>query len=81
MDIVLIKPFPLWYWPMIIIKTLFKKLHTSKYIETIRCATLSLEGASPFPVHIDGDYFGEARKVSLSIQPGSLHMIVGKSKV
>ena len=81
MDVVFISPFPMYYWPVIIFKTLIKKLHTSSYIQSVRVKSVQINCNSPFPIHIDGEYRGEDTKVEVSINPASLNLIVGKRNI
>ncbi len=81
MDIVFIRPFSVLYWPAIIYKTLLKKLHTSRFIETVRTKKFNVTADSSFPIHLDGDYFGEWSQVNVEIKPKSLKLIVGKEEI
>ena len=78
MDVVLVRPFPNYYWPVLIFKTLIKKLHTSRYITTYRTRYFQLRSANPVPMHTDGDFHGKYNNFEVEVRPGSLNLIVGK---
>ena len=81
LDVVFIRPFPNYYWPVLIFKTLAKTLHTSRYISTYRTRDFCLKSNDPVPMHVDGDYHGAHNSFRVEIQPKSLNLIVGKEVI
>lgn len=81
LDVVFVRPFPAYYWPVLAFKTLTKTLHTSRYISTCRTRKFQLKSDSPVPMHADGDFLGVHTTFDIQIQPGSLRLIVGKDVI
>ena len=81
LDVVFVRPFPAYYWPMLIFKTLTKTLHTSRYISTYRTRRFHLKSNHPVPMHVDGDFLGIHNSFNVQIQPESLQLIVGREVI
>ena len=81
LDVVLVRPFPKYYWPVLIVKTLTKTLHTSRYITTHKARRFHLTSDHPAPMHVDGDFHGTHRSFEVKVQPTSLNLIVGKELI
>ena len=77
-DVVFVQTFPFYYWPILIFKTLTKKLHTSRYIKTHKTKRFHLKSERPVPMHVDGDFHSSLTDFQVEIQPQSLNLIVGK---
>ncbi|MDN5214450.1 diacylglycerol kinase family lipid kinase [Fulvivirgaceae bacterium BMA12] len=81
LDVVFVQTFPFYYWPVLIFKTLTKKLHTSRYIKTHRTKHFHLKAEHPVPMHVDGDFHSSLADFQVEIQPKSLNLIVGKEVI
>lgn len=81
MDVVFVSSFPFYYWPVFILKTLTKKLHTSRYINTIRTKEFNVKTEKSTHMHVDGDYLGLYKEMQVKIQPKSLQLIVGRKSI
>ncbi len=74
-DLVLIKPFPLFYLPQMLLKVFSGKLMTSPYVEIVPCKKVSISGPEFYPVHLDGDHVPGLSNFEIKINPGSLKVL------
>lgn len=74
LNLTIIKPFPLWATPDIILKTFNKKIHQSKYTESYTFRSLTLKSNNP-TTHIDGEPIDVDGSISVSLNSNSLKII------
>ncbi len=81
LDIVLVKPFPLYYYPVFIVNMFIGKIKDSKYISYYQTGSKIKIEADYNKFHIDGDPIKFGTTTLIKIHPGSLKIIdTGKIK-
>ena len=75
LNITLIKPFPLTAVPGIIFSLFTKRLHQSKWVETLKGKEIFIQ--QPLEMaHLDGEAINPGKEISIIILPKSLNMII-----
>lgn len=74
LDLVIIKPFPIWRSIAIIIKTFTRSLHRSSFVTTIPFKNLTLNSPGLL-AHVDGEPLKTEGKIIVSIQPKALKIV------
>ena len=75
LNITLIKPFPLSAVPGLIYSLFTKKIHQSKYVETLKGKEIFIQQSLEM-AHLDGEAINPGKEISISILPKSLNLIV-----
>ncbi len=78
-DVCVIKPFPLWRFIEMGIRMFTKTAESSKFVEIIRGKHIVVTRDSEGPLHLDGEPETAGAKVSISVLPQSLKIVVGDS--
>lgn len=73
-DLAIIKPFPFWATPGILIKLFRRSIHTSKYYIPLQAKSIQIETQENF-AHIDGEPIHLSHTIQASIIPNSLHIV------
>ncbi|MEP2026063.1 MAG: YegS/Rv2252/BmrU family lipid kinase [Reichenbachiella sp.] len=74
LNLVIIKPFPIWSMLGIILKVFNKKLPQSKYCESYKFKSLKLESSDSI-AHIDGEPFDSGQPITVKIESNSLKIL------
>ncbi|MEO8886633.1 MAG: diacylglycerol kinase family protein [Mucilaginibacter sp.] len=77
LDVCIIKPFPLYSFPQMGLRMLFKTTDKSKYVEIIRGEHIIIKRIAPGPIHLDGEPQIAGTDIKINVRPGSLKVIVG----
>ena len=72
LDVCIIKPFPLYYFPVIVYHMFRKTAHRSRYVEIIQGKAIKVERETPGAVHLDGEPEMMGREFTVEIRPLSL---------
>ncbi len=76
-DVCMIKPFPLYRFPEMCLRMLFKTADKSKYVEIIQGKQVNISRNTPGPIHLDGEPQINGTDIKINIVPQSLRVIVG----
>ncbi len=75
LDIVLVRPFPLTYFPAFTVMGMSKNLSLSSYVQTFKAQELTIQNSQQAPIHLDGEYEGSEGIIKLGIQQGVLKIM------
>jgi len=76
-DVCMIKPFPLYRFPEMCLRMLFKTADKSKYVEIVKGKQININRNTPGPIHLDGEPQIDGTDIKINIVPRSLKVIVG----
>lgn len=76
LDVCVIKPFPLYWLPVLIIRMLLKNVDTSKYLEIIKGKHITISQLKEDPIHIDGEPLQGTKKIEIKVEHLSLNILV-----
>ncbi|SMD33223.1 lipid kinase, YegS/Rv2252/BmrU family [Reichenbachiella faecimaris] len=74
LNLVIIKPFPIWSIFGLISKVFNKKIHLSKYCDSYLFQSLKIESPNSI-AHIDGEPVDSGQQVQVSVRPNSLNIL------
>lgn len=77
-EICIIKPFPFYYLFIFIIKFFKGSLNSSKYVEIISCREAFVKSNKKLLLHCDGEIINKTNRISVTIKPKSLNIIIPK---
>ncbi len=78
-DVCVIKPFPLYRFPELVIRMFTKTAHRSEFVEIIRGKHISVKRDKPGPMHLDGEPTQIGAAVEIKVFPASVKVIAGES--
>lgn len=76
LDIILVKPFPLTYFPTFTILGMSKNLYRSPYVQAFKARELYIQNLENAPIHLDGEYEGSEASIRLSVKERVLKVMV-----
>jgi len=76
LDVCIIKPFPLYWFPVLIARMLLKNVDGSKYLEIIKGKNIKIEQEEIAPVHIDGEPLTGIKQIDINVEHLSLKVLV-----
>lgn len=76
LDICIIKPFPLYKFPLLGYKLFTKTAYSSNYIEILRGKSIKVTRDEDGPVHIDGEPLNFPKEINIDVKHLSLSLIV-----
>ncbi len=76
LDICIIKPFPLYKFPILGYKLFSKTAHSSNYIEILRGKKIKITRAVEGPVHVDGEPLNFPQEIHIAVKHLSLSLII-----
>lgn len=76
LDVCIIGPFPLYYFPVIVYHMFRKTAHQSKYVEIIPGREIRINRELSGPVHLDGEPEMMGREFTIQVKPLSLAVMV-----
>lgn len=79
LDVCVIKPFPLYRFPALVVRMFTKTANQSSFVEIICGKHIVVKRDSEGPMHLDGEPEMEGKKIDINILPGSLKIVVGSS--
>lgn len=77
LDVCIVKPFPLYVFPILAFRMLAKTAHLSKYVEIIKAKHVILRRNHPGAVHLDGEPRVMGKELHINVDPLSLNVIIG----
>ncbi|MDB5119809.1 MAG: hypothetical protein JWN56_1027 [Sphingobacteriales bacterium] len=75
-ELVIVKPFPQIKLLSIAWKMFMNKLHTSDYVEIIKCSKAKIFSRRKTTLQIDGEVIGKVKQIDIEILPKSLKVLV-----
>jgi len=76
LDLVIVKPFPLFAAPWLALDLFRKRIHHNRYIEALTGKEISIERLEKEVIHIDGEPLMEEANLRFTLKPGNLNVIV-----
>ncbi|HEY1025404.1 MAG TPA: diacylglycerol kinase family protein [Sphingobacteriaceae bacterium] len=76
LDVCIIKPFPLYRFPVMGVHMFAKTAHRSRYVEIIRGKDITIKRAHEGSVHVDGEPLFMGQDIQIKVKPGNLTVIV-----
>ena len=75
MDICIVKPFPLYKFPALLVRMFRKNTHKSNYLEIIQGSKIIITRENAAVIHLDGDPFDMGNTLNIGINPHSLNIL------
>lgn len=75
LDISIVKPFPLYHFPVLAFRMFSKSTHRSKYVEIIKGSRIRIIRQVPAAVHLDGEPVQMGTELNIEIKPLSLTVL------
>lgn len=75
LDFCVIKPFPLYMFPVLAYRLFSKTAHRSTYIEIFKAREMRIERDTPGAVHLDGEPLELGACLDIVLNPATLHII------
>ncbi|WP_026902771.1 diacylglycerol/lipid kinase family protein [Pedobacter glucosidilyticus] len=76
LDVCVIKPFPVYKFPLLAYRMFTKLTHTSNYVDIYRGRDIKITRATDGPVHIDGEPLFFPKQIVIGVKPLSLTLLV-----
>lgn len=76
LDVCIIKPFPMYKFPLLGYKLFTKQAHQSSYIEILRGRNIKIKREEAGPIHIDGEPLIFPKEIDIAVRHLSLSLIV-----
>lgn len=76
LDVCIIKPFPLYHFPMMGYHMFNKSADRSRYVEIIRGRRVTIRRRGRGPVHVDGEPVIMGEDIQINLEPRSLNVLV-----
>jgi len=77
LDVCIVKPFPLYRFPEMVLRMFTKTADSSKFVEIIKGKHITVKRDEPGPMHLDGEPAKMQAQVNIKIKPATLNVIVG----
>ncbi len=78
LELVIVKPFPRVQLLSIAWKMFLGKLHTSDYVEIIKCSTATVISSRKTTLQVDGEVIGKVKEINLRVMEKALTVLVPK---
>jgi diacylglycerol kinase (ATP) len=75
LDVCIVKPFPIYQFPILGYRMFSKSTHKSKFIEILRGREIKITREYPSAVHLDGEPIEMGMELNISIKPLSLKVL------
>lgn len=75
LDVCVIKPFPLYHFPVMGYHMFSKTAHRSKYVEIIKGKDIRIIRETAGAVHVDGEPLQMGKELFIQVKPGSLRIL------
>ncbi len=79
LDVSVLKPFPLTAVPGLVLRLFTKKIHRSKYVETLRVRNLRVIKDRPGNIHFDGEGHSHNGEIEINTIPRKLKVMTRRS--
>lgn len=76
LDVTLIKPFPLWYAPVLAVALFGKWIHKTRYVESRKVKEFEIRSLSQPYFHADGDVYSLELPAKITVLPQALNLLV-----
>lgn len=76
LDVTMIRPFPLWYTPVMAVALFGKWIHKTPFVETRKVKKIEIRSVSSPYFHRDGDVFEPEFPARISVLPHALRLLV-----
>lgn len=76
LDLCIIKPFPLYHFPLLGFQMFTKRPHKSKYLEIIKVSRAFITRETEGPIHVDGEPLIKGKELTINIKHLALKLIV-----
>ena len=80
LDVSVLKPFPVTAVPGLLIRLFTKKIHHSKYVETLRVRNLKVVKEQPGSIHFDGEGHSHDGEIEVNTIPRKLKVMTKKKR-
>ena len=77
LDVCIVKPFPLYRFPEMVLRMFNKTADSSKFVEIIKGQHITVKRDEAGPMHLDGEPAKMEAKVNITVKPATLNVIVG----
>nr|WP_294793838.1 diacylglycerol kinase family protein [uncultured Mucilaginibacter sp.] len=77
LDVCIVKPFPLYRFPEMVLRMFTKTADSSGFVEIIKGQHIEVKRDEAGPMHLDGEPAKMEAKVDITIKPATLQVIVG----
>lgn len=77
LDVCIIKPFPLYRFPEMGLRMLFKATESSRFVEIIKGKDIAITRSQSGPIHLDGEPREAGVDININVVPAALKIIVG----
>jgi len=78
LDVSVLKPFPLTAVPGLLVRLFTRKIHRSKYVETLRVRSLRVRKGEPGSIHFDGEGHSHDGRIEVDTVPRQLKVMTRK---
>ena len=78
-DVCIVKPFPLYRFPELVLRMFTKTADGSDFVEIIKGKDITVKRDNDGPMHLDGEPAQMGAQVNIKIKPGTLRVIVGST--
>ena len=79
LDVCIVKPFPLYRFPEMVLRMFTKTADSSSFVEIIKGQHISVKRDVAGPMHLDGEPTKMEAEVDITVKPATLNVIVGDS--
>lgn len=76
LDVCIIKPFPLYHFPMMGVHMFAKTAHHSRYVEIIKGQNVTIRRSREGAVHVDGEPLHMGKDINISVKPLNLKVLI-----
>jgi YegS/Rv2252/BmrU family lipid kinase len=76
LDVCIIKPFPVYKFPLLAYRMFAKLAHQSNYVDIYRGRDIKITRATAGPIHIDGEPLFFPKEITIGVKPLSLTLLV-----
>ncbi len=77
LDVCIVKPFPLYRFPEMVLRMFTKTADSSKFVEIIKGQRITVKRDEAGPMHLDGEPAKMEARVDITVMPATLNVIVG----
>ncbi|PJJ83733.1 diacylglycerol/lipid kinase family protein [Mucilaginibacter auburnensis] len=79
LDVCIVKPFPLYRFPELVVRMFTKTADGSSFVQIIKGQNITVKRDFAGPMHLDGEPVTMGALVDIKVKPGTLNVIVGDS--
>jgi diacylglycerol kinase (ATP) len=79
LDVCIVKPFPLYRFPEMVLRMFTRTADSSSFVEIIMGQHITVKRDTAGPMHLDGEPTKMEAKVDVTVKPATLNVIVGHS--